>query len=122
MIQVSIHQAKTHLSKLIQKTHCGDDVLILKRAQPVARIVAIKSCDPAQRIGGLKSSLYKMGDNFDDPALNAALAESFYSPSSPRIFSTKKTAAPVTHCKKAALKKRKKIIKPHRLTKKAHSV
>jgi len=69
----------------------------------------------------LKSSLYKMGDNFDDPALNNALAESFYSPSSPRIFSTKKTAAPVTHCKKAALKKRKKIQKPHRSSKQAHS-
>jgi prevent-host-death family protein len=38
---VTIHQAKTNLSKLIQKAAAGEEVIIARGAKPVARLVAV---------------------------------------------------------------------------------
>jgi len=40
MHQVNIHEAKTHLSKLIQEVIAGEDVIIAKGNKPVVRLVA----------------------------------------------------------------------------------
>ena len=40
-MQVSVHAAKTHLSKLIEAAHAGEEVVIAKGKLPVARIVPI---------------------------------------------------------------------------------
>jgi len=37
----TIHQAKTNLSKLIQKAAAGEEVMIARGAKPVARLVAV---------------------------------------------------------------------------------
>ena len=39
MTQVTIHEAKTHLSRLIQKVLQGEEVVIAKRDQPLVRLV-----------------------------------------------------------------------------------
>ncbi len=39
-MQVTIHTAKTQLSKLIAAAEAGEDVIIAKGSQPVARLVA----------------------------------------------------------------------------------
>lgn len=36
---VNIHEAKTHLSKLIQRVRLGEEVVIAKAGEPVARLV-----------------------------------------------------------------------------------
>jgi antitoxin (DNA-binding transcriptional repressor) of toxin-antitoxin stability system len=43
MIQVTIHYAKTHLSRLLKNVAMGETVLILRGDQPVARLVAAES-------------------------------------------------------------------------------
>ena len=40
-MEVNIHHAKTHLSRLIEKALTGEDVIIAKAGQPVVRLVAI---------------------------------------------------------------------------------
>jgi prevent-host-death family protein len=41
MIETTIHQAKTHLSRLLREVQRGETVIILKGDTPVARIVAL---------------------------------------------------------------------------------
>ena len=75
-MNVTIHQAKTHLSRLIEAVERGEEVVISRRKTPVARLMA-----PApvvvKRIGGLAGRPFKMGGGFDDPAANAGIAADF---------------------------------------------
>jgi prevent-host-death family protein len=41
MSVVTIHQAKTNLSKLIQKAAAGEEVIIARGSKPIARLVAL---------------------------------------------------------------------------------
>lgn len=61
----NIHEAKTHLSKLIEKTQQGESFVISKSGRPVARLVPVSSTTSQQkRIGFLKGEL-KVPDDFD---------------------------------------------------------
>ena len=48
MIKVSIFEAKTHLSALLEKVSQGQEVLITKRGEPIARLVPAQRSDRAQ--------------------------------------------------------------------------
>ena len=41
MVIVTIHEAKTHLSKLIQRVLTGEEIIVAKGKKPVAKIVPI---------------------------------------------------------------------------------
>jgi prevent-host-death family protein len=43
MRSVNIHEAKTHLSKLVEEAHEGKDVIIAKVGKPMARLVSLRS-------------------------------------------------------------------------------
>jgi prevent-host-death family protein len=79
-VKVTIHEAKTQLSKLIAAAERGEEVIISRRDKPVARLNAVSEFTGATRIGGLKGRKLKMNANFDDPALNAEIARSFQTP------------------------------------------
>ena len=42
-MEVNIHEAKTHLSKLLERVALGEEVIIAKAGKPVAKLVAITS-------------------------------------------------------------------------------
>ena len=46
MSVVNVHQAKTHLSRLLARVEAGEDVVIARGGEPVARLVA---CRPAAK-------------------------------------------------------------------------
>lgn len=50
---VNMHEAKTNLSKLVARAHDGDEVIIARAGQPVARIVAYSAPTGARRFGAL---------------------------------------------------------------------
>lgn len=54
MRQVNIHEAKTHLSRLIEDVSLGEEIVIAKAGTPVARLVAIEPVRPPRRPGSLK--------------------------------------------------------------------
>jgi prevent-host-death family protein len=56
---VNIHEAKTHLSRLIEKAANGDSVVIAKAGKPMVRIVSIDAPLPAgkKRIGFLSGQI-----------------------------------------------------------------
>ena len=43
MYLVNVHQAKTELSRLLARVEAGEDVVIARRGEPVARLVACKA-------------------------------------------------------------------------------
>ncbi|MCG5052891.1 MAG: type II toxin-antitoxin system prevent-host-death family antitoxin [Myxococcales bacterium] len=49
-IQTNIHEAKTHLSRLLEQAHRGEDVIIAKDGKPYARLVPIRTA--ARRVPG----------------------------------------------------------------------
>jgi prevent-host-death family protein len=76
-MQVTIHEAKTQLSRLIAAAERGEEVIIARRDKPVVRLSMVEPFSGKTRIGGLKGRKFKMGAKFDDPALNAEIAKSF---------------------------------------------
>lgn len=63
---VTTHEAKTHLSKLIQKALNGEEIIIAKRDKPLVKLTVVEEAKPKVRFGGLKDLVISMGDNFDD--------------------------------------------------------
>jgi prevent-host-death family protein len=62
---VTIHQAKTNLSRLIEKASEGEEVIIARGAKPVARLVPIEVKGKRQP-GSLKGKL-RVGPAFFEP-------------------------------------------------------
>lgn len=63
---VNIHEAKTNLSKLIQKALAGDEVVIAKAGKPVVEVVAYKEKKLKPRKLGLLKGKIWVSDDFDD--------------------------------------------------------
>ncbi|HET9864909.1 MAG TPA: type II toxin-antitoxin system prevent-host-death family antitoxin [Steroidobacteraceae bacterium] len=64
--KINIHQAKTHLSRLIEDVASGNEVLIAKGGRPMARLVPLGRDDTPRRPGMLKGKL-RISDEFDLP-------------------------------------------------------
>ena len=73
MTLVNIHEAKTHLSRLLMRVAEGEEVVIAKAGKPVARLVAIEQ-SPKRRVLGQDRGLFEVPDNFDDPLPEDILA------------------------------------------------
>ena len=55
MKSVNIHEAKTHLSRLVERVEAGEEIIIAKAGRPAARLVPIEGARKPVKIGGLKS-------------------------------------------------------------------
>jgi prevent-host-death family protein len=63
---VNIHEAKTHLSRLIQEVLDGEEVVIARGNEPVVRLVLVESARP-RREPGWARGLVRIADDFDAP-------------------------------------------------------
>ena len=77
MRTVRVHEAKTHLSRLLERVEKGEVITIARGNRPVARLVPI--ADPPRRPGLLKGKIWIAGD-FDEP-LPADMLDAFRSES-----------------------------------------
>lgn len=66
MKQVNIHEAKTHLSRLIDEVSEGRELVIAKAGRPVAKLVPIGERKRQRRPGFLKGKI-KVARDFDAP-------------------------------------------------------
>ncbi|HTU64846.1 MAG TPA: type II toxin-antitoxin system prevent-host-death family antitoxin [Steroidobacteraceae bacterium] len=62
--KINIHQAKTHLSRLVEDVASGNEVLIAKGGRPMARLVPLRRDETPRRPGLLKGKL-RIADEFD---------------------------------------------------------
>lgn len=72
MDMINIHQAKTHLSRLLERVAAGEEIVIGKNGTPVAKLVPVHATP--RRPGRLKGKI-RIAANFDAPlpkALEAA--------------------------------------------------
>ena len=53
-MEVNIHEAKTHLSRLLERVAIGEEVIIAKVGKPVAKLVAIKPAVRKIKLGSAK--------------------------------------------------------------------
>jgi len=66
MSQVNVHEAKTHLSRLLARVATGEEIVISKAGKPVARLVPWEQ-NAKRRTPGLDSGLLTVPDDFDAP-------------------------------------------------------
>lgn len=62
---VNMHDAKTHLSRLVQRAADGEEVVIARAGRPVARLVAYDENDAPRTLGGWEGRVW-IADDFDE--------------------------------------------------------
>jgi len=65
-MEVNIHEAKTHLSRLLERVAMGEEVIIAKAGTPVAKLVPIKQASHGFKFGSAKGKIV-ISDDFNDP-------------------------------------------------------
>jgi antitoxin (DNA-binding transcriptional repressor) of toxin-antitoxin stability system len=63
---VNVHEAKTHLSRLIQEALDGEDIIIARDHEPLVRLVMVDSARPTRSLGWAKGQI-AMAPDFDAP-------------------------------------------------------
>jgi prevent-host-death family protein len=66
MIEVNVHEAKTHLSRLLAQVEAGEEIIIARNGEPVAKLVAVPK-SPKKRVLGADRNVVWISDDFDDP-------------------------------------------------------
>jgi prevent-host-death family protein len=64
-MEVNIHEAKTHFSKLLERVALGEEVIIAKAGKPVAKLVAVHQ--PKTRIFGSAKGEFVVPEDFNEP-------------------------------------------------------
>lgn len=77
-VTVNIHEAKTHLSRLLEQVAAGERVVISKAGVPVADLVPHRAA--AVTFGGLKGQLAYTDDAF---GIDPDIQEMFYGDAAP---------------------------------------
>ena len=73
MTVVNVHEAKTHLSRLLARVAAGEEVVIARGGTPVARLTAMAPSGARRVPGALKGRLW-IADDFDAPLPEDELA------------------------------------------------
>ncbi len=66
MISVNVHEAKTHLSRLLERVAAGEEILISKAGKPMAKLTPL-SKPQVNRVPGLDKDVIQIPDDFDAP-------------------------------------------------------
>ena len=65
MESFNVQEAKTHLSRLLARVEAGEEIVISRYGEPVARLVPVRHA-PARRTGGAWRGALTVADDFDD--------------------------------------------------------
>jgi prevent-host-death family protein len=74
MTEVGVHEAKTHLSRLLRRVAEGEEIIITSGGRPAARLVPVGP--PATRTFGFDRDVLDVPDDFDAP-LDPVLLDAF---------------------------------------------
>ena len=65
-MQVNIHDAKTNLSKLLEKAEAGEEVVIARDGKPIAKLIRFEKTKVKRKLGTAKGKVW-IADDFDAP-------------------------------------------------------
>lgn len=71
-VQVNIHEAKTHFSKLLARVRKGEEVVIAKAGTPIARLVPVTE-RPVRRVPGSAKGRVSISSDFNEPLPESVL-------------------------------------------------
>ena len=71
---VNMHEAKTHLSRLVEDVVAGEEVIIARAGKPVARLIAAGRRPKRRKLGFLAGRLH-VPDDFDAPLPDDVIAD-----------------------------------------------
>ena len=74
MTQVNVHEAKTHLSRLLDQAMAGEDIVIMRSGKPLVRLSPVESA-PLRRMLGTAKGDFVVPDDFNEPLPDDMLAE-----------------------------------------------
>jgi prevent-host-death family protein len=66
MTQVDVHEAKTHLSKVLDQAIAGEDVVIMRSGKPLVRLTPVETA-PAPRVPGTAKGEFVVPADFNEP-------------------------------------------------------
>ena len=72
MATVGVHEAKTHLSRLLRRVAAGEEIVIARAGKPVARLVPVEK--RGGRVLGRDRGLFEIPQDFDSPLPPEVLA------------------------------------------------
>ena len=64
MKQINIHQAKTELSKLVERAEAGEEIVIARAGKPAAKLVPLTRARGRRRLG-LLDGKFRIPDDFN---------------------------------------------------------
>lgn len=67
MHTVTIHEAKTHLSRLINEALRGEEIIIAKGKKPLVRLTVLEEARRERRLDGVKELVVAISEDFDAP-------------------------------------------------------
>lgn len=69
MAQINMHEAKTTLSRLVERAEAGEEIVIARNGAPAVTLVPVAaSARFADSLGCLEGQVW-MAEDFDDPAI-----------------------------------------------------
>jgi prevent-host-death family protein len=74
--QYNIHEAKTQLSRIIERVQQGNEVVISRAGTPVAKVVPLTTTAHRTGRGSLAGRIF-MADDWDSAETSASIAEDF---------------------------------------------
>jgi prevent-host-death family protein len=72
--QVNVTEAKTNLSRLLEKAIAGEEVIIMRSGRPMVRLTPVETAPFKREFGTAKGQIF-ISDDFDDPLPEEILAE-----------------------------------------------
>lgn len=66
MPQIGMHEAKTTLSRLVERAEAGEDIVIARNGKPVARLVPVARTASLEAIRGVWRDRVRIADDFDE--------------------------------------------------------
>jgi prevent-host-death family protein len=73
MKMVNMHEAKTHLSRLVEEAAAGEEIVIARAGKPLVRLVAVAAMAGPRALGALAGKVVEHADAFaPDPGIDAS--------------------------------------------------
>jgi prevent-host-death family protein len=97
----NMHEAKTHLSRLVEEAAAGEEIVIARAGKPLVRLVAVSGSEGPRKLGALAGRVVEHDDAWaPDTELESAFYGSDVEPTHPLRVAEQRRNPPVAKGRK----------------------